>query len=126
MYHSYNVSLSDHATVNYYPFLQCDDEGVTCPTLSSPPIAVNPAPIILTLLLLFLESIGAHGFIAFFASILLVLGFIKLSFGSVLFCRKTKQQEMADALIEKGISPKSESISVGKTIRIMFSITLMK
>lgn len=55
-----------------------------------------------------LESIGAHGFIAFFGGILLILGFIKLSCGGIICCRKTKQQEYTQKMIDKGVPPKSE------------------
>lgn len=87
---------------------QCSDQEVKCPELAQPPTVYNPAPIAITLVLLVLESIGAHGFIGFFASILLVLGFIKLSCGGVICCRKTKAQEHAERLIQKGVPPKSE------------------
>ena len=97
-----HVSFGPHSPT------QCNDQEVECPELAQPPTVYNPAPIAITLVLLVLESIGAHGFIGFFASVLLVLGFIKLSCGGVICCRKTKAQEHAERLIQKGVPPKSE------------------
>ena len=53
--------------------------------------------------MLILHTLGAHGIIFLFASIFIILGFIKLSFGRVLFCRKTKAQAMADKLKKEGV-----------------------
>ena len=53
---------------------------------------------------LVLEAIGLHGFVGIFGGILIVLGFIKLSFGSILFCRKTKAQKFAEEMKKQGIS----------------------
>lgn len=57
-------------------------------------------------LLLIMESIGAEGVVGFFGGLILILGFIKLSFGGVICCRKTKAQEYADRQKEKGAVPK--------------------
>ena len=75
-----------------------------------PPTVYKPGPIALTLFVMLLESIGAHGFIGFFGGLLLILGFIKLSFGGLICCRKTKAQKHTQKLIEKGVPPKSEHI----------------
>lgn len=48
-----------------------------------------------------LESIGVEGFAGFLGAILLFMGFLKLSFGSVLCCRKTKAEEHAEKAREK-------------------------
>ena len=92
-------------------FIQCEDEGnkspAHCPQPGPPTIYV-PGPIALILFFMVLESIGAHGFIAFFGGILLILGFIKLSCGGIICCRKTKQQEYTQKMIDKGVPPKSE------------------
>ena len=53
-------------------------------------------------LLLIMESIGAEGVVGFIGGIILILGFIKLSFGGVICCRKTKAQEYADRQRERG------------------------
>jgi len=53
--------------------------------------------------MLILHTLGAHGIVFLFASVFIILGFIKLSFGRVLFCRKTKAQAMADKLKKEGI-----------------------
>ena len=89
---------------------QCDDgkKEVDCSNQSGPPTLYKPGPIVITLFMMLLESIGAHGFIAFFGGLLLILGFIKLSCGGILCCRKTKQQEYAQRMVEKGVPPKSE------------------
>ena len=80
---------------------QCgEDEPILCPT--APPIEVEGGSLAIRILLLTLESIGAEGFIGFFGGIFLFLGCIKLSFGGVICCRKTKAQEYADRMKEKG------------------------
>lgn len=96
--------------------MQCEDKNKTigksparCPA-PGPPVIYQPGPIALVLFFMALESIGAHGFIGFFASILLVCGFIKLSCGGVICCRKTKQQEYSEKQLEKGVPPKSKWI----------------
>jgi hypothetical protein len=80
---------------------------VDCPE-AGPPTIYTAGPIALILFFMVLESIGAHGFVGFFGGILLVLGFIKLSFGSIICCRKTKAQEYTEKMTEKGVPPKSE------------------
>ena len=96
---------------------QCDedkkDEKLECPTLSGPPTVHKPGPLVLTFCAMLLESIGAHGFIAFFGGLMLVLGFIKLSFGGIICCRKSKRQEHAQRLLKKGVPPKSEHQTKG-------------
>ena len=96
--------------MNSHTFLQCDNDKneFKCATESGPPTLYKTGPIVTTLLMMVLESIGAHGFIAFFGGLLLILGFIKLSCGGILCCRKTKQQEHTQRLLEKGVPPKSE------------------
>ena len=78
-----------------------------CPGSAGPPTVYKPAPIFTRVFLIVLESIGAHGFIAFFASILLVLGCLKLSCGGILCCRKTKAQEYSERMLQKGVPSKS-------------------
>lgn len=77
-----------------------------CP--EPPPIVLEAGPIITRVILLLLESIGAEGFIGFFGGLLLILGFIKLSFGGIICCRKTKAQEFADRMKEKSGMEKSK------------------
>ena len=57
-----------------------------------------PASFAKRLFQLILQALGAHGIVFLFASVFIILGLIKLSFGRVLFCRKTKAQEMADKM----------------------------
>lgn len=84
---------------------QCDeDEALVCPT--APPIEVEGGPLAGRILVLILESIGAEGFIGFFGGLFLFLGFMKLSCGGIICCRKTKAQEYADRMKEKGAPPK--------------------
>lgn len=84
-------------------------KGVKCnKKTAGPSVFYKPGPIFAIVLIMVLESIGAHGFIAFFGGLLLILGFIKLSCGGILCCRKTKQQEHTERLLKKGVPPKSE------------------
>ena len=81
---------------------QCEnkDGRVSCP--EPPPVVIDGGPIVVRAILLLLESIGAEGIIGFVGGLTLILGFIKLTFGGVICCRKTKAQEFADRAIEKG------------------------
>lgn len=80
---------------------QCgEDEALVCPT--APPIEIEGGPLAGRILVLILESIGAEGFIGFFGGLFLFLGFMKLSCGGIICCRKTKAQEYADRMKEKG------------------------
>ena len=101
--------------------LQCDDgkKEVDCSSQSGPPTLYKPGPIAVTLFMMLLESIGAHGFIAFFGGLLLILGFIKLSCGGILCCRKTKQQEYTERMLEKGVPPKSENTHANIHVHVM-------
>ena len=84
---------------------QCgEDEALVCPT--APPIEIEGGPLAGRILVLILESIGAEGFIGFFGGLFLFLGFMKLSCGGIICCRKTKAQEYADRMKEKGAPPK--------------------
>ena len=80
---------------------QCDYGNILdCPyeNYTPPP----PANFTKRIIRLILHTLGAHGIVFLFASTFIILGFIKLSFGRVLFCRKTKAQEMADKLKKQG------------------------
>lgn len=84
-------------------------KGVKCNKKAvGPSVFYKPGPIFAIVLVMVLESIGAHGFIAFFGGLLLILGFIKLSCGGLLCCRKTKQQEYTERMLKKGVPPKSK------------------
>ena len=52
--------------------------------------------------LLLLDLIGIQGFVLLFGGLLLVLGFAKLFFGRVLFCRKSKREAFKDSTGERG------------------------
>ena len=52
--------------------------------------------------LLLLDLFGIQGFVLLFGGLLLVLGFVKLFFGRVLFCRKSKSEALKDSLRERG------------------------
>ena len=62
-------------------------------------------PIALTVIFLILDAIGLHGLVGIMAAVLIVLGFFKLAFGRVIFCRKTKAQVYAEEMKLKGIKP---------------------
>ena len=68
-----------------------------------PPIKIDARSTAIKLLLFLLEFIGLHGIVGFFGATLLVLGCVKLVFGGVLFCRKSKAQEHYDLMREKGV-----------------------
>lgn len=85
--------------------MQCDEitgkvTNKECPT--PPPIYVDTTGIGLKLLFYILELIGLHGFVGFFCGTLLCCGCVRLLFGGVIFCRKSKAQEYHDELRKKG------------------------
>ena len=55
---------------------------------------------------LILEAIGLHGFVGIFGGTFILLGFIKLAFGNILFCRKTKAQKFAEEMKKNGMGSK--------------------
>ena len=71
---------------------------------------IKTGPYVVRLMLLILETMGAHGIIGFFGGIFIVLGCIKLSFGNILFCRKTKAEAYAQKQREKGKLMKTRSM----------------
>ena len=79
---------------DYGNILECPYEDYTPP----PPTSFGKR-----IVRLILHTLGAHGIVFLFASTFIILGFIKLSFGRVLFCRRTKAQEMADKLKAEGV-----------------------
>ena len=84
---------------------QCDEitgkvTNNVCPT--PPPIYVDTTSIGLKILLRFLEFVGLHGIVGFFGGTLLCCGCVRLIFGGVIFCRKSKAQEHHDELRKKG------------------------
>ena len=74
----------------------------------------DPGPIGLHILRVTIEVIGLHGIFGFFCGILIVLGFIKLAFGNILFCRKTKARAFEDELKKKGLIPKRGTANLHK------------
>ncbi len=89
-------------------WVQCLENGkievYDCPT--EPPVIIPSDNIALRLFIVILNAVGVHGIVGFFGSILLVLGFIKLMFGGICCCRKTKAQKHYDKQIKKGVKPK--------------------
>jgi len=90
--------------------LQCNEDGsVTrneCPT--EPPIIIKGGSLGSRVFFMILEAIGLHGFVGFFGGLLLILGLVKLLFGGVVVCRKSKAQLHYEELIAKGTNPKSK------------------
>ena len=72
-----------------------------CP--EPPPITIDRGSLSTRILLLILEAIGLHGIVGILGGTLIILGFIKLAFGNVLFCRKTKAQKFAEELKKQGV-----------------------
>lgn len=64
-------------------------------------MVIKAGPIALRAFLVLMESIGAEGIVGFAGGLLLLLGFMKLAFGGVLCCRKTKAQEYAEEYLDK-------------------------
>ena len=73
---------------------------VKCPTPR--PLTVRGGPLVIRMFLLLLDLFGIQGFVFLFGGLLLVLGFVKLFFGRVLFCRKSKSDTFKDSLRERG------------------------
>ena len=98
----------------YIHFIQCDYGSILdCPyeDLESPP----PQSFAKRIVLLILHTLGAHGIVFLLGSTFIILGFVKLSFGRVLFCRKTKSQELIDQMKKEGIvdhKPKDGTVCV--------------
>lgn len=86
--------------------MQGNSTALPCPT--PPPVVISKRNLVVSIFFLVLESIGIHGIVGFFGSILLILGGIKLLCGGIICCRKTKAQEHYDNLIKKGVDPKCE------------------
>ncbi len=74
---------------------------VECP--NPPPVTYQRSPLIIRIIFLVLEVIGLHGFVGVLGGTFIILGFIKLSFGGILFCRKTKGQKFAEELKKQGL-----------------------
>lgn len=71
-----------------------------CP---EPPTLVISGDVAKRILFIILKSLGAHGVALLLGGMLLILGCIKLSFGKLIFCRKTKAEAMAEELKKKGL-----------------------
>ena len=81
--------------------MQCSPlEGLVCP---EPPTLVVSGDLAKRILFIILKSLGAHGVALLLGGMLLILGCIKLSFGKLIFCRKTKAEAMAEELKKKGL-----------------------
>lgn len=77
-----------------------------CATLN--PVVIEGNSLAYRLFIIILNAVGIHGLVGFFGGILLLLGFIKLTFGGICCCRKTKAQKHYDKQIKKGVNPKGE------------------
>ena len=53
--------------------------------------------------LIIFKSLGAHGVAPLLGGMLLIFGCIKLSFGKLIYCQKTKAEAMAEELKKKGL-----------------------
>ena len=71
-----------------------------CP---KPPTLVVSGDFAKKILFILLKSLGAHGVALILGGMLLILGCIKLSFGKLIFCRKTKAEAMAEELKKRGL-----------------------
>lgn len=63
-----------------------------------------------------METIGLHGIVGFIGGILIILGFTKLAFGKILFCRRTKAQKFANELKKQGVVSETGIFVLGFTI----------
>ena len=81
--------------------MQCNPlEELVCP---KPPTLVVSGDFAKKILFILLKSLGAHGVALILGGMLLILGCIKLSFGKLIFCRKTKAEAMAEELKKRGL-----------------------
>lgn len=91
-------------------YVQCLDNGTVetyeCPT--PPAIIIEGGNIALRLFFVLINAVGAHGIVGFLGGVLLILGFVKLMFGGICCCRKTKAQKYYDKQIKKGVNPKGK------------------
>ena len=79
-----------------------------CP--DPPEIIIQGGPLHVRIGLLLLESLGLHGIVGMVGGTFIILGFTKLAFGQILFCRKTKAQVQLGELRAAGIEiPESVS-----------------
>ena len=75
-----------------------------CPTPS--PVYVEKTGLAIKVVLFLLEVVGIHGFVGCCGGTLLILGMLRLCFGGVLFCRKSKAQQYYDDMREAGAEMK--------------------
>ena len=81
--------------------MQCNPlEELVCP---EPPTVVISGDMAKKIVFIILNTLGAHGVALIFGGMLLILGCIKLSFGKLIFCRKTKAEAMAEELKKRGL-----------------------
>lgn len=81
-----------------------DNGTVPCP--QPPPIIIRSS-LALRIFFLILEAVGLHGIVGLVCGTFIVLGFFKLTFGRILFCRKSKAEEVAEELRKQGVIDKS-------------------
>ncbi len=105
-----NYLNSVHNDFSLLLYVQCNENGTVtifeCP--EEPPVVIETGSIFLRLFLIVLRIVGIHGIVGFFAGILLILGFIKLLFGGVCCCRKSKAQAHYDKQKKKGVRVQRE------------------
>ena len=88
-------------TLLFTACMQCNPlEELVCP---EPPTLVVSGDLAKRILFIILKSLGAHGVALILGGMLLILGCIKLSFGKLIFCRKTKAEAMAEELKKRGL-----------------------
>ena len=85
--------------------MQCSSEEAEIGCPEPPPVEFDTEPLTRTILFLILDAIGLHGLVGIVASVFIILGFIKLAFGRIIFCRETKAQAYAKEMKRKGIKP---------------------
>ena len=71
-----------------------------CP--DPPEIYIN-TDVALQVFLVILKTLGPHGIAVIIGGIFIILGCVKLSFGKVLCCRKSKAEALAEELKKQGL-----------------------
>ena len=80
---------------------QCSPtEEIICP---EPPVIRIKTDVALLIVLAILKTLGPHGIAMIVGGAFIILGCIKLSFGKVLCCRKSKAEALAEELKKNGL-----------------------
>jgi hypothetical protein len=97
------ISFKTNGTCFCYGICGCvcdPTEEIVCP--DPPEVHIN-TDVTVEIALLILRTLGAHGIAVIVGGVFIILGCIKLSFGKILCCRKSKAEALAEELKKQGL-----------------------